>query len=503
MSPQVNWLDRVVSFIAPRRGLDRVRARAAQTLLERHYEAATPGRRSQGWHRSSGDANAGNGRALGPLRDQARDLVRNNGYAEAALDVIVNNTVGWGIVAAAASKHQAWKRWSTTTACDADGRSDLIGIQKTVMRAVVQDGEVLVRRRWRRLQDGLPLPLQLQVLEADFLDTGKDTTLANGHVVVQGVEFDALGRRVAYWLFRAHPGSSSGFLSTSSLLGPSYRVPAEDVLHIFKPGRPGQVRGPSWYAPVLLKFRDFDELDDAQLMKQKIAACLAIITTDVNGEPSAVGTASTNAATGDHLDLIGPGAIINAPIGRDIKVVEPPRVGEYGAFAATQQRGIAAGLHVPYEEMTGDYSQVNFSSARMSRLRHWASVLDWRWQIQVLQLLNPVWAWGMQASELAGIEPIDTTEWTAPPMPMIEPDKEGLAISRNVRGGVMTPSEAIRERGYNVDEFLAEYAEDLRRLDELGIVLDSDARKVTQAGQLHSTTTSGMRSAAAAEDDAA
>ena len=67
---------------------------------------------------------------------------------------------------------------------------------------------------------------------------------------------------------------------------------------------------------------------------------------------------------------------------------------------------------------------------------------------------------------------------------MIEPDKEGLAIIRNVRGGIQTFSEALRERGYDPDTFWDEYKADLEELDRRGIVLDSDARQMTQAGQL-------------------
>ena len=72
-------------------------------------------------------------------------------------------------------------RGPTTTACDADGRLDFAGIQKQALRTVVESGEVLVRRRIRRPEDGLPIPLQLQVLEPDHLDATRDgITTPNG-----------------------------------------------------------------------------------------------------------------------------------------------------------------------------------------------------------------------------------------------------------------------------------------------------------------------------------
>jgi capsid protein len=177
--------------------LRRLRARVATDNLIRHYESAGVGRRTQNWNRSAGDANAVNGNAaLSRLREVARDLVRNNPYAESALNVIADHTVGYGIVAKAAISEQArakWKAWSETTACDADGRNTLAGLQKLFIRTIGESGEVLVRRRPRLVEDGLPIPLQLQILEPDLIDSSKSMTLPNGGQIIQGIEFDPSG----------------------------------------------------------------------------------------------------------------------------------------------------------------------------------------------------------------------------------------------------------------------------------------------------------------------
>ena len=89
MASLVHWLDRLTAPIAPRWTLRRQRARLAGELLIRHYEASSISRRTQGWTRASGDANATVGPSLARLREHARDLVRNNPYAVSALDTIV------------------------------------------------------------------------------------------------------------------------------------------------------------------------------------------------------------------------------------------------------------------------------------------------------------------------------------------------------------------------------------------------------------------------------
>lgn len=484
----MHWLDRITNGIAPRWTLQRQRARLAGDLLaKRHYEGAAGGRRTQGWNRSGGDPNAATGPFVGQLRNVARDLVRNVPYAESALRTIVDDVVGTGIVAALknARAQKLFESWALTTACDAYGKHDFYGLQKLVMRTVVESGEVLVRRRIRRPEDGFPLPLQLQVLEPDFLDTSRHATLPNGGRIVHGVELDAIGRRAAYWLFPEHPGSELGSSASSQ------RIPAESILHIFRITRAGQLRGASWFAPVLLRFKDLDEFEDATLMKQKIAACLAVITSDVDGSATALGAAQPSSAAGSpEVDLLEPGVVMNAPPGRNVTVVQPPTVREYPDYVRTNQRAIATGIGVTYEDLTGDYADLPFSAARMSRLRHWSRVEDWRWNLLIPQFCAPSMGWALQVMAVMGVSAPRDTRWTGPPMPMVEPDKEGLAHMRNIRAGITTLSEVLRERGYDPDELLAEFAADNARLDQLKIVLDSDPRQMTQAGQLQGVASS-------------
>jgi lambda family phage portal protein len=351
------------------------------------------------------------------------------------------------------------------------------------MKAVAESGEVLIRRRWRYLTDGLAIPMQLQVLESDFLDAYKTIALPNGGKIVQGVEFDAIGNRVAYWLFPNHPGAV--FQQIQGQMFPaSRRTPASEIIHVFKQNRPGQVRAVSWFAPVIVRMKEFDEYEDATLMKQKIAACLAIVTTDVDGAAPSLGTADDTQTPA--IDELSPGGIINAAPGRSIEVVQPPSVTDHATYCNVTLRAIASGLGLTYEDLTGDYTNMPFSAARMSRLRHWARVDDWRWQLLIPQFCEPVWDWAMEAAVIMGMtsDPAPAATWTPPPMPMVDPDKEGIAIMRNLRTGTQTLFEAIRERGWDPDEFLAEVQAGNTKLDALGIKLDSDPRYMTQAGQL-------------------
>jgi lambda family phage portal protein len=476
--------DKFTRLFAPGWTLNRVRARAAMDVLashtagKRHYEAASHGRRTEGWARTHGDQNAVARRALAELRMHARDLVRNNAWAKRARQVIANNVVGTGIVAKAKgdpAASAAWKEWAEATTCDSERRLTFYGIQSLVMKSIAESGEVLIRRRKRDPADKLPLNLQLQVLEADFLDTSKDGVQGSaGGLIVQGVEFDGIGNRIAYWIFPEHPGATT----TTSI--ESKRIPASEIIHVFQTERPGQTRGVSWFGASIVNLKDFDEYEDATLMKQKIASCFAAFVVDMDGTQSALGATST---TTSNADVFEPGMIENLPPGKDVRFANPPSVSEYDAFTKATLRRIASGLGVTYEDLTNDYSQVNFSSARMSRLAHWANVRDWQWNMLIPLLCDGVWAWAMEAAQIAGkIKAPVKADWTAPPMPMIEPDKEGLAYQRLVRTGVMTHDEMVREQGGDPEAHWDEYGARLKDLKARGIQLDSNVADVSQAG---------------------
>jgi len=485
----MNTWDRLVSWFSPTAGLKRLQARAAAEVLgQRNYKAATTGHRTSGWSRIRSDVNALTQMAGAELRMHTRALIRDNGWAGRGQQVISNNVVGWGTVPKAVGPDaksntramELWNAWADSTDCESEGRSTFYALQAQVMDLVPCDGEVLVRRRWRKASDvgssgeKLALPFQLQLLEADQLDSAKteDTSSAGGKIV-QGVEYDLLGRRAAYWIFPEHPGAQS---TTGSV---SRRVPASEILHIFKPLRPGQARGLSWFAAAILTLKDFDEWEDAELMRQKIAACFAAFVSDTTGEGAAIGEEDEDDET---VDTIEPGMIHQLNDGETVTFGSPPSVTSEG-FATRQLRRVAAAIGVTYEDLTGDYSQVNFSSARMGRLAHQANVKRWQYHMLIPQLCAGVWRWAMEAALVMGeVQTAPRAEWSVDPMPMIEPDKEGLALSRLVRNGAMTFSDMVRQVGGDPEAHWAEYAADKKRLDELGIMLDSDPEKTSQAG---------------------
>ncbi|MEZ7847738.1 MAG: phage portal protein, partial [Polaromonas sp.] len=177
------------------------------------YDGTGGGRRALAWMPSNPGAVSALAFAQDELRAKSRDLVRRNAWAASGIEAFVANAIGTGIKPQSMVADQVqreaiqslWRDWCEQA--DAAGLTDFYGLQALATRAMLAGGEALVRLRYRRSSDGLPVALQIQVLEAEHLPSTMNRDLAaasgasnSGNVIRSGIEFDRLGRRVAYHL---------------------------------------------------------------------------------------------------------------------------------------------------------------------------------------------------------------------------------------------------------------------------------------------------------------
>lgn len=430
------------------------------------YDGAARTRRTEGWRAIQADASGVWSKDGARLRDVSRDLIRNDAYAARAATTVVNAVVGSGIIPSADGTgservEAVLKAFCDTTAIDADGRHNLYGIQRLAMQTVFEAGEVIIRRRQRRAFDGLPLPFQLQILEPEYLDTSKDGQGTNGNLLVQGVEFDAMGRRVAYWLYDQHPASIYGRLPQSS------RIDARSVVHLFRSDRPGQVRGLPWLAPVIRELQDLRDYKDAQLVRQKVAACFAAFIYD-NGLENDV--SDDDLESTELSETLMPGVMEHLPPGKDVKFTDPPDVGGFNDFVMGVLRGSAAGVGLTYEAMSGDLSNVNFSSARMGRLEMDRNVAVWQDLMFISQFCDRLAFWILEAVGEASL----IIKWTAPRKTLVDPAREIPALVAEVAAGFRSRRDVIRSYGFDPETVMAEHKEDQKDSASLGVQFTTD-----------------------------
>ncbi|HZV06208.1 MAG TPA: phage portal protein [Gemmataceae bacterium] len=470
--------------------------------MERHaerfrYEGASGGRRANGWYAPSTDANVELMGSLIWLRNRSRDLVRNNPYAARAIEELAGNVVGTGIVPKAKTGNAALDKiidseWPYfAEACDTPQRLDFYGMQTLTVRTMAESGESIVRFRPQPADFGLRIPLQLQMLEADFLDQARTMGLVNGHLM-EGVQFDEKGRRVAYWLFSYHPGGVLILNPRGGIV--SQPVPADQIMHVYRVLRPGQVRGVPWLAPVMMALRDLEDYCDAERIRKKIEACVTAFVTQpegIDGDP--LGLADTDPSSGLPVEKFEPGMVEYLKPGQDVKFNNPPAAGGYREYKMTELQGIMAGIGLPYELGTGDMSQVNYSSWRGGMLGFRNTVEAYRWLTLIPLFCMPVWRRFIDVLMLQGKIPksaasdekvsLRTVQWTAPRFESVDPVKDAEAVLKDVRMGRKTWFEAVLENGFDPTTQLEQIALFNKLVDKFEIILDSDPRYTTLRGQ--------------------
>lgn len=488
----MDWLERGIAAVAPVWAVQRAQARLALDMV-RAYDAAKTGRRTENWRATNASANAEIGAGAARIRARTRDLVRNNPWAAQAVRKLSSKTIGTGIIPRLRvgkdeieRKRAAADQWNAFAEnCDPQGQQDFYGLQRLAARTMYESGEVLVRYHYRPSSWNLPVPLQLELLEPDYIDSSITRSEANGNIIIQGIEFDKYGRRVAYRLFDEHPGEVISSWLKRGLQ--SHRVPASEISHIFDPLRPGQARGVSMFTAAALRLRDLDDYDDAELMRKKVAACFAAIVkrpASPTSSAAALGVSTTD-EKGRKVETLNPGRIQYLETDGEITFANPPAAEGYMEFMTMQLHAVAAGTGVTYEQLSGDLSRANLSSLRAGSMDFWDFVDQQQWHVFIPQMCAPTWR---RVGALLGATGKRNAAqdypavWTPPGRKYLDPQKDVAANRDAIRAGLATLRQKIAETGEDPDEVLSEQAETLEQTDALGLVLDSDPRKVSRGG---------------------
>lgn len=423
----------------------------------RSLDAATGGRRGGGLG-TFGPINSEVSAGLSLVGSRAAYQAVNNPYIANAVANLVTFLVGTGPrpnVRGVEREERRQLHFAFDRFCEAadyGGRTDFGGLLTQIARDMVVRGEGLAVMH--NEADGL----QIQVIPPDHLDAAKNETLGSGRQIVQGVEFDASGRRVAYWIFPERPHS------VFADHAPAVRVDAAHVLHVFHPIAPGQVRGLSWLAAAVLTANEFDQYRDALLLAAKMGAMNAAFITDASD-------------TGSEDDLFSepvwePGAITRLPLGTDVKFSAPEQLKDAPALMRMNLQALAAALGVPEFLLSGDLTGANYSSLRAGLIPFRARIDQVQNNTLVPQVLRPVWRRWLALEILAGRidAPADTPcDWIMPRPQQVDPAKDLEATEKALALGLTSRTHAINELGWNADDIDEEIQADRAREAELGL----------------------------------
>ncbi|HOX59651.1 MAG TPA: phage portal protein [Verrucomicrobiota bacterium] len=493
-------------------------APARPPFIARAYEATSTTPRVADWEQIAYGPNA----ALDDAhlaRARAQDAVRNNPWIAHALRLLVSHTIGCGIQlhpliedpAQRARVQDLWDHW--TGEADADGAHHFNGWQSLLTRAALESGEVFVRLRPRRPEDGLSVPLQVQALEAALLPLHHNAP--NGaNTIRQGIELNPVGRRVAYWFHPEHPGDRFLHPDRATLT----RVPAEAVLHHYQPLRPGQLRGAPTPISILYRARNLDHYESAELTRKKNKARFSgaiwkdnpednpLSNTPANPALQALQTQLASVEASAEYQANDPATVALAASLREQILVEQERktfvdiedgyllqlgmnerielfggdTGNAGAidFLRTHLRAMAAGMGVPFELMTGDYSGTNDRIMRviLNTFYRDLEIAQERLIHQVLQPIYNAWldaAYFSRALILPDYEHQRRTwqrcEWRAHAWSYVNPLQEAQTAVLKIQNGLTSRRAVVAEANWDIEEIDRQQAEDHAREERLGL----------------------------------
>lgn len=304
----VNVFDRAVAAVAPVHAAKRAAARAALKIIDSgygNYGANLTKKSLRGWEFYGGSAKEDIEDNIDILRQRSRDAYMGIPTASAALKTMRTNVIAGGLMPAPqidaeflrltpedAEKLQAqivreFALWADTPVCDADRVDNFYKLQQLTFLSYAMNGDAIVLLPTKE-QTGQPYSLRVRLVEADRVCSpdGFDRLVPctvqghDVHCIVQGVETDADGMVIAYWVCDRHPLASNAYTSG----GPHWtRVEAytkttgrRNVLHVMNRERAGQRRGVPMLAPVLEALKQLGRYTDAEITAAVLSAMFTV-----------------------------------------------------------------------------------------------------------------------------------------------------------------------------------------------------------------------------------
>lgn len=413
-----NFLDKAIAAISPTRAMRRAAARTALEIINTgygNYGANLTKKSMRGWDYAGGSAKEDIEDNIDILRQRSRDAYMGIPTAAAALKTMRTNVIAGGLIPSPQIDGEylritddelerlqqqitrEFSLWADTPACDAERVDNFYKLQQLAFLSYLMNGDAFVLMPMRE-EPGQPYSLRIRIIEADRVCSPDlfDRLVpceVNGikvQQIVQGVETDADGVVIAYWICNRHPLSNTATIQPGEMQWT--RVEAfgketgrRNVLHIMNRERPGQRRGVPILAPVLEAIKQLGRYTDAEVTAAVLSAMFTVAVLKQNpsdGRPFGEMLPPDMLIDSEDQSSIelGPGAFVDMAPGEDIKMIDPkhPNTG-YDEFTNAVIRQIGAALEIPPEVLFKQFT-ASYSAARGALNEFWrtcAMQRDW------------------------------------------------------------------------------------------------------------------------------
>lgn len=468
----MNFVDRLLAPFFPKAVASRLAARSQIEALSRRrafYEGVEQ-TRTRLVKRGDGSVDRVVARAGTRLRSVARYLEENFDVAKGALDVMVANTVGPGIMPEPQARlrngdpatefnqrlldlFQDWMRAPEVTA-----EHDYFACQRLAARSLFRDGEMFAQHIGgirANLDHGTRVPYSIELLEADMCPFDS-AYIAPADGFYQGVRKNTWGRPLEYLFYLEHPGGEFP-ITTGVATQETKRVAASDILHPKIVHRIRQTRGVSVFASVLTRFEDIKETDESERIAARMAAAMGAYIK--RNAPDGFDSDSLNTA-GEREFEFSAGMVWDQLLpGEEVGMLNSNRPNNALIdFRDAQLRSAAAGVGVGFSSLAKNYNG-NYSSQRQELVEQY-QLYAAPWQLFTSRFCQPIWMRFVQTamatdadlvrmrSELDQTSTYDA-DHSRPAVPWIDPLKEINADIEAIKWRLSARSDIQRRRGIN------------------------------------------------------
>ena len=357
-----------------------------------------------------------------------------------------------------------------------DGRTTGIDTLRTTIAQWCQDGEVL----WELVVNPIYRDrVAINPLEPDYLDETLNTVNpATGQQIRMSVEYNPLGRIVAYHLLTSHPGDMTWYRPETNTR--YRRVPAENIIHVRDAERAGQTRGTPPAASIINPVKMLDGYREATTVGRRLrAALMGFFYRDQPGPAGIAEIADTQDDTDHMLEMtMEPGVLKELPPGLRFDKFDPGgEQTDYKAFVHQEKTEIATGLGISVMSLGMETSGVSYSAGRTITVED----RDYYREMQAFFIRNAMvplfkfWLRMNMLSETSDIPPsrmdavLAKHVFRARGWDWVDPAKDVKANAEAIATGQKSLTAILAERGVDIDDHLDEIEAERQAIADKGL----------------------------------
>ncbi|WP_207912264.1 phage portal protein [Pseudobacteriovorax antillogorgiicola] len=430
------------------------------------------------WRPSSSDADEALLPSLQGLRDQCRDLDRNESVARGAVENITGNVVGEGLWPQSKLNHELleisekearafenkaeaiFRVLAESTAIDFAGVSTFPELQDHASRSQLTDGDSFAVRRFKARSHSI-LGTCVQVVEGGRVADPAAGSLSKD--IREGVEFDPTGEPIAYHIRNRKKLLDTGWTSESRRVARYNNEQELQVLHLFHKRLPDQSRGEPLLAPTIQKFKQLSRYAEAEIAAAVINAFpMTFITSEgtspLSGRSNAYLANRPKDSPERSKTVMGPMTMLNLLPGEK---VESPTLGrpspQFDAFFNSVLKQVGPSIGLPYEVLIQHFSS-SYSAAPAALLQAWRFFKVRRKWLEI-KFCQPIYEWVIHEAILRGMLEAPGFEdpfkralylkatWIGQEMPSIDRLKDAKADEVELSNGTTTRRDIVESKG--------------------------------------------------------